>query len=1105
MFVGVLNLYSATLSSQNSKISLSLRQASVKQVLKELESKTEYSFLYNDELINVDRKVNVDVKEKELNEVLDMLFKENHVQFRLVDQRIILTPSQDQFNAANQQDAIQVTGLVTDQNGEVLPGVNVFEKSDPTKGVITGIDGSYSIRVSSADAVLSFSYIGFEVQQIQVAGRAKINVTLVEEITGLDEVVVVGYGTTTKRKMVSSVSVVKTDDISEAPYSSVVEGLAGRTGGLFVQSSGGEYGSIPKVSIRGRGKPTYVIDGIIASESEFSMIPASDIEEISFLKDAAATAVYGFNAANGVVLVVTKRGADKEIAFKYNGDFAFQQPTLLPEYMSAYEIAVNKNRAAFNDGLPPVVDDEMLNILKNNLDPVRYPTIDPFDEAVKKYAMQRRHNLTMDGTVKNTKIYTSFDYFGQDGIYKTNDYGLNRYSLRSNISHDMEEVGLQINANVSLQRNLKDAPPVGTWTIWSHVRNWQPGSPMYNPEGNYYGLENPLAEADDAAGYNSEEVNRINARLEAIWNIPKVKGLTVKVVGNYNYDSNFTKLWRANQRNSAPTYTWDNALVEVGKPQLNEWFGRTWKYDLEGHINYLHTFADVHTVELTGVYSQGEAKYDGFNAYRKDFPSPAVDQLFAGSADGKDNSGNASESGRIGYVGRLKYDYDAKYVLEANFRYDGYDAFPEDQRYELFPSVSLGWNIDQEAFMKSIMRTIKMNAFKVRASWGRVGRLGESDAEIAASRFSHLSVYDLINNTYYVNGEWKTGFREGPLTPTAGTTSWYTQESKNLGIDFAFFDNKISGTFDWFYDRTTGYLGSPADRYTTPLGKALPRINTNSAFRRGGIEFSLNYKMNVGLATVNIGGNISNYDQLWEKNYNETEDVLMNPDKRITHQKDYYTLGYIDQGLYQNMDEILDSPRRLGSTETKPGDIRYKDVNGDGRIDGDDFVRIGKNSFPHINYGLNFDVQYAGFTLLALFQGTAQKQMYLGGVWRNEINHILYKVQEDAWRSDNTDALFPRTSSFNNVNGGNNVATSSFWLQDAWYIRMKSLSLSYDFKNSLMENWKAIDGLSLVLSATNLFTISPVNKYYLDPETSSYDNYGYPVGRTYNVGVRVMF
>ncbi len=1091
---------SANSYSQETRLNLKFKNETLESVFNKIEANSEFSIFYKNELLKNSRLVNGEFSNALIFEILDKVLLSENLTYSIKDKLILIVPKGAEVVEQQQK---TITGKVTDASGASLPGVSVVVKGTTT-GVITDNSGKYTIDIPD-NATLQFSFVGMATQEIAVGGKTSLNVVLSETSIGLEEVVAIGYGTTTKRKMVSSVSSITTKQIADAPYTSVINGLGGRTPGLFVAESGGEYGSTPTISIRGGGEPIYVIDGIIASKNEFAFIPANDIEKILFLKDAAACAVYGFISANGVVLVSTKKGGEGKITFNYSGNFAMQTPTLIPEYMTAYQIAELKNKAAFNDGLPQVVNAETLNILKNNLDPVKYPNLNPFEEAVKKGAMQRSHNISMDGTINNTSIFMSLDYFGQDGIYKTSDFGLNRYSFRSNISHNFSNIGLQINGNVSLQRNVKTSPPTGTWAIWSHVRNWASGTPMYNPDGNYTGLENPLAEADNRAGYNNEEQSRVNGRIAFVWEVPNVKGLTLKAIGNYRLDNDFNKYWAANQRNSAPTYSWDNVMNDMGKPSLSESMGRSYRYDLEGHINYLRTFAEVHTIELTGVYSQSEGRYDGFSAFRKDFASPAVDQLFAGSEVGKSNNGNASESGRIGYVGRFKYDYDSRYVLEANFRYDGYDAFAKGQQYKLFPSMSFGWNIDREAFAKSFMDRISMNSFKLRASWGALGKLGQNDDEIAAYRFSHLAVYNLVNNAYFVDGTWRTGFSEGPLTASSGTSSWYDVESKNIGLDFGFMNSKLSGSFDWFYYRTTGFLGSPTATYTTPLGKDLPRINTNSAHRRGGVELSLNYKTNIKEVKLNIGGNISYFDQLWEQKFDEDSTSLKNPYKRLTHQKDFYTRGYIDQGYYQNMDEILSAPRRLGSTETMPGDLKYQDFNGDGRLDGDDQVRIGKSDFAHILYGVTLDGEYKGFNLSVLLQGTSNRQTYLGSMWQNEINHKIYTDQADGWTPENRDALFPRVSSFNGVNGNNNVVGSTFWLVDAWFLRMKSLSLSYDLKTTVLKNLDNIDHFSILLSATNLFTISPLNKYYMDPESSSYDNYGYPVGRTMNIGLRVTF
>ncbi|TKG94978.1 SusC/RagA family TonB-linked outer membrane protein [Puteibacter caeruleilacunae] len=1081
--------------SQSAKLKLNFRGAKLLEVIKAIEEQSDFQFAYNLEAINLEKEVSLKTSNGNIDEVLKTVLENSGISYMIVDKHILLTPSKAVVASQNQK-VDKVTGTVTDEDGESLPGVSVVVKGT-TIGITTDLDGNYTLDLPESAEVLVFSFVGMTTQEVAINGQSNINVALTTDAIGLEEVVAIGYGTTTKRKLVSSISTVETKEIAEAPYTSVVQGLAGRSPGLFVKESGGEYGSVPSISIRGGGEPAYVIDGILASKEEFAMIPPQDIEDVSLLKDASAAAVYGFNSANGIVLVTTKRGAHEKVKISYSGNISFQQPTQLPDYLSPYELAVLKNEAAFNDGLPPVVDDAMLDTLKNNLNPVKYPNINPFDEAVNDMTPQQRHNLSLSGTINDTRVYMSLDYFTQDGIYKTSNHGIKRYSMRSDISHDFDEIGLLVNGNITLQRRVKTSPPQGTWAIWSHVRNWGSGNPMYNPEGNYFGLENPLAEADDRAGYRNEETNRVNTRLNFEWEVPWVKGLKLKALGNYRFVHGFNKTWSANQRNSAPIYTWDNTLSNMGKPSLSESTSRTYQYDLEGHVYYTRTIDEKHTLEATAVVTQSEWNNDNFSASRKDYVSPAVDQLFAGADEGKNNDGNASEGARIGYVGRLKYDYAAKYILEGSFRYDGSDNFPDGKRFGFFPAVTFGWNMSSESFIQPILERLNVNSLKFRASWGI---LGSTDG---VGRFSYIPVYSMVNNRYYLGDGYVAGFQEGNLV--SNDQSWYERESKNIGFDFAIYEGKFSGSLDWFYYRTTGYLGSPSDRYTTPLGKNLPQINTNSAHRRGGFEAEVMYHAKIGEVKLDIGANASFYDQLWERKYDEDTTSLKNPYKRLTHQKDYYTHGYIDQGLYQNMDEILNSPRRLGSTETMPGDIRYQDFNGDGRIDGDDFIRIGKSDFPHFIYGITLGATYKGFAMNALFQGAGNYQTYLGGMWRNEINHKLYSNQADSWTVDNPNSLFPRTSSFNSVNGGNNNASSSYWLIDSWYFRMKSLSVSYDLKESLLKRYGAFDQFTLLLSATNLFTISPVTDYYLDPETSSSDNYGYPVQRTYNIGVRVTF
>lgn len=1083
--------------SQSARINLKMKDATIVDVFREIERTSEFGFFFKNDEMDLNRRVSIDLKNATIDEILKKILVDNY-SYKILDKNIIVTKS-DVNNIGQQQKS--VTGKVTDSSGATLPGVSVSIKGT-TVGTITDSNGNYSLANVPENATLQFSFVGMKTQEVPIAGKTIIKVTMEEEIIGIGEVIAIGYGTTTKSKLVSAVTQVETKGLATSPYTSSVSSLAGRAAGLFVAETGGNYGSLPTISIRGGGEPAYIIDGIKSTKEVFALIPPSDIADISILKDASAAAVYGFNSANGIVLVTTKRAGKGKIQIAYGSDFSFQTNPLHPSFMTQYEKALFDNALSFNDGRSPTVDDATLNILKNNLDLVLHPQNLPYYDLLKKYTGQQRHSLTISGSQNNTDVYVSMNYFNQDAIYKQGNNGLDRYSMRFNMSHKFDQIGLTASSGLNISRQTTQYPSSGEWYLWIGALRTNRGTPFFNPAGNYYGEGNSMAQLDPAAGYAKSEQNHAIADLTMKWEVPFVKGLTVTAVGLYQMDNSFNKTWTSGFRNSAPIYTWDNMPSDMGLPVLNENTGRFNTYTMEAHIDYLRTFLKDHTIELTGVAIKSADRYDYFAASRKDYISSAVDELFAGSPVGQQTDGSASEAGRLGYVARLKYDYKSKYILEGSFRYDGNDNFPSEKRWGLFPAVTLGWNLGNEDFLKPYFNKIGLNSLKLRASVGMLGAQG------SVGRFGYLSAYSLNNSSYYIDGQWKGSFVEGPLV--SRDLTWQTTKSENIGFDFALLKNKISGSVDWFYYRTTGFIGSPATDYTTPLGKNLPQINTNSVFRRGGFEASLAYHTELKGVQINLGGNISYYDQLWEKNDAENIVNLKNPYTRITHQTDYYTVGYQDLGYFQSIDQIINSPRQPSSTKTYPGDLSYADTNGDGKIDGDDQRRIGKGSFAHIIYGTTLNASYKGFTIDGLIQGTSNRQMDLNAgnwnTWMDGPNAITYTILQDYWRADNQDALFPRQSSdLSDVNGSNNVVNSTFWLKDAWYIRLKSLSLSYDLKSSILKKASFIGNCAIILSGTNLLTISPITKYMMDPEIADYGSYSYPVMRTYNLGLRVTF
>ena len=989
-----------------------------------------------------------------------------------------------------------ITGIITDTGGEAVIGASVHEKGT-TNGVITDIEGKFSLEVADK-AWLTISYIGYVSQTVPVNGKNHVIIKLAEDTKVLDEVIVIGYGSTSSKKMVAAVTAVKGEKLQDLPFANVTSVLQGRATGVIVQNQGGEPGSVPSVSIRGGGKPLYVIDGVITTDDwEFRTLNPNDIESLSVLKDAASLAVYGSRAADGIIMVKTKEGRKGKTSIVYTFNAQFSQPTVLADKIDSYTYANAQNQAAMSDGHGEyhTYSKEEMDIIRNQSDPLKYPNTDWFDLGLKNFAPEYRHSLSMTGNRKDINYYISLGTFEQGSLYKSDALNYSRYNLRSNVNTTFEEIGLKVAVNINAAYEKKKYPSFSANTIWDHLNNKKPLELAYNQDGTLSSIsDHPLMEMDERSGYDKNDGLYVNTQFVADWALPWVKGLSLGTMLNYRLNSSHVKGLSAR----APQYNQDGTLVVVTKPSLKEeaYFGDS--YSLELNAAYTQTFAEKHTIDAKAVFTVSENNGSYFWASRKDYLSATVDQLFAGSSIGMQNSGNSDEGGRMGLVGRLKYDFMNRYIVEGSFRYDGSDNFTPGHRWGFFPSGAVAWAISEEPFFKEWDQHV-FDLLKLRASYGQTG------TENGVNRFGYLSTYSLDEKKIVIGGKLQSGFSEGALV-SPELLSWYQVNSFNLGLDMAFFNNRLKGTFDYFYYVTKGGLMSPGDRYTTPLGKPLPQIKSNSEQRREGVELTMRWSDTTPRKfTYEVGFNMTYFNSLWKVKADEALSDLMNPYKRQTHQTDYYGLGYIDTGLYQNKEDILNSPRRLGSTQTKLGDIGYTDVNGDGKIDGEDQVRIGKPTMPHFTYAFDFSLGYEGFTLSGLLYGTGERYMTFGNRYQSgEGKYLYYENQLNYWRPDNTGADFPRISISSGVNGNNNKAGSTFWMRNASYLRLKDLQLSYDFKYKYLKRCDWLQTCRVNLSGSNLFTISGVSKFF-DPETSSTSGDGYPVQRVYSIGVTIGF
>lgn len=997
------------------------------------------------------------------------------------------------------QQSSTVRGTIIDNTGFPVTGASVVVKGT-TVGAISDFDGNFELAAKPGD-MLEISFVGYKTVTVKATAQ-KMNITLVEDTEMLDEVVVVGYGTTSKRKTTSAVAVVKADEIASVPVPNITQSLAGRAPGLIVQQSGGGVNAKASISIRGGGTPLYVIDGVVCESRDFENLNSNDIESMSILKDASATAIYGARAANGIIMVTTKRGATGKMNVEYAFNYTLSQPADLAKKVDSYTAAYYINRGLEYDGYAPNYSQEDLDLFRNGKDPQGHPNTDWQDVVMRNFAPEMRHNLTINGGTETMKVFTSLGYYDQESIYRTNSHNMQRYNLRSNVETNFKEIGLKMTTGIDAYIVDEERPSVGSaggyYYVFSHVQNKSPMEAAYNPMGQIYSgtPDNPLLDIAEDGGYYRSKTSSVRANISLDWALPWVKGLTLKAIGSYGIANDKDKSWNA----SAKQYDWNGNLASSSKPSLSKNSKYHDNYNMQFFADYANTFNEVHTVGATfGIEASG-SDYDNMYVYRSNYIFD-VDQIGAGPvATAQNSSGEGANYRRAAYIGRLKYDYAAKYMAELNIRHDGSDYFPKDNRWGTFFSGSLAWAVSDENFWKNWNIDKVFDQFKLRASYGEIG-LDNVD------RYAYLTSYGLNQRGAYIGGEWVPSFSEGDLV--SKDLTWYKTKDFNVGFDFASLNSRLSGSVDYFAKVTTGYLASPSNvGYTAPLGKNLPVVKTDGESIRRGFEFILQWKDRIGELQYGVSANFTIYDDRYNVNPYESEANLKNPYRRQTQVGAYTGNYYKNLGYYANYEDVLNSPKRNGSSNLMAGDLKYWDFNGDGKIDGDDQYRMGDGSSPRSNYGFTIDLAYKGWFMNMLWQGATNYNMYMdvsrmGG--NNNYNPVLYEFQTDVWAPDNTNSLYPRQHSSASFNGNNNFVGTDFWFVDAKYLRLKNLSIGYDLKSELLKNVSWMSKCTLSLSGYNLLTFSPAKKFGFDPEAGSANGYNYPVSRVYTISLNVGF
>lgn len=995
-----------------------------------------------------------------------------------------------------------VTGTVKSENGETLPGINVVIKGT-SKGTSTDVNGKYTLDVP-VNAVLVFSGIGFTTQEISIGGRSRLDVTLVSDNKLLEEVVVVGYGTQKREALTNSVAQIGSDEIARRPVSNVQQSLQGQMPGVTVLDQGGAPGR-SNAAIRVRGVTTFNINGTSSAgssnstgsfdlgkndalvivdgiEQRLTDINPEDIETISILKDAASTAIYGSRATNGVVLVTTKRAKGGKVQVDYNGYYAIQKSINAPQMMGLEDYMRLQVVAYTNAGaaLPSRFTESSIQAYINATDREKYPLPNTWFQTMLHAAPQQNHTLSIAGGTEALRTRLSLRFQDQAGIitHYTSKIG----EIRMNTDYTVSR-RVRLSGDLNYRYNYSQVPTVDPIDRFFHGSLWAvpkyaDGTYGLSPQGN-----NPLMNAE-IGGDSKRFSDFLAGYVKGEWEI--MDGLTFSTQlagrGYFTQEKNYANAFTNLDKNTNITKTVaNNTLTEV-RNSLRE-------YTLISLLTYEKTIGNHGLKGLLG-YSQIGNTQNFLSAYRERFYSNDIQSISQGANDGtKSNSGNDAVFGLRSYFARVNYDYNGKYLFEANGRYDGSSKFTGEKQYSFFPSFSAGWRLSKESFWQGLQSTV--NELKLRGSWGITGNQ-------SVDLYSYYAA--LTSRGYNFNGAAVQGYRQTSLANT--NLGWESTTQLDLGLDASFLRNRLNLTVDYYKKRTNDILLNLEIPAT--VGLSAPPQNAGSVENKG-LEISLNYRgaKNSSGFQYNLGGNFS-------INSNKVVDLKgtgpyitgsdIDPRYIIAVGLPINTLwGYKTDGLFQTQSEI-DSYKATYAANTRPGDVKYVDLNGDGKIDANDMTTIG-NSFPKYIFGLNANFSYKNFELSLLFQGAAKVDTRLAGALAEMGNqegftHEIYT--NNYWTPENPTARFPRPRKFDL----RNVATSDRLVIDASYVRLKNVQLAYSLPAAIAGKLK-MSRIRAYVSATNVFTISKLNEWDLDPEVGSGRGVYYPQTALYTVGLNL--
>ena len=1112
------------------KISLSEKNVPLENVLNQIERQTGLLFWYDHQKLDLSRNmVDIHIKNASLDEVLKLCLKDAGITYKIVEKNIILQKG----TAPEQADAPlpdkPVKGKVTDEKGKALQGVSVQIKG-AKKGTVTDADGYFTLNVNEGEELV-FSMVGYKTYNMIASASRSVNIQLNPDAGNLEDVVIVGYGSQKQVNLTGAVATVKGDVLESRPITRLSQGLQGVIGNLNITTttSGGDPSAKPSINIRGytglssTGPPLVVIDGVPGGD--INALNPNDIESISVLKDAASSSIYGSSAPYGVLMITTKTGKrNKPATVSYNNNLSWSQPINLPKMLNSLDFANLYNDAFVNAGRAPFFDDATIQRIKDyQAGKLKTETIkDPqsnnwyswdkgnanndfFKIYFRNWAPSQQHNINVSGGNASTTYYVGLGYTGKGGLYNYGDDKYKRYNIKSNLSTDINKwISFNLRGNFSRETyNTPNTYPGQTGGNYMHqIARKFPTVPLHNPDGGYSDASNVLLMSNGGRFTSTSDAALVTGEFV----IKPLPGWDI--VANYTFDGTYY-----NEKNHVKT-----VYITLPDGSLSP-SGGTFPNSLsENYYNRDHQVINAYTsyekrvkrnyFKVLGGYIRDLINYKSLSGSNTNLYSDNVPSLNLTYGSNFSSTDLLRQLATEGFFGRLNYNFDEKYLLELDGRYDATSRFLPSVRWQLYGGVSAGYNMHKEKFWRSIEPYV--NTFKIRGSYGSQGDQSYFDDP---SRLNYYPFYPALGVASPNGTNWLFGSSRQAYTTQPGlvdpSLTWAKPITMDIGVDAGFLNNRLSASFDWYSRKIEQYIG-PSQALPAVLGTAAPVIN-NTQIETKGFELTINWSDKIGKLNYHIRGVLSDY----------TGKVLQYPNPTKLLSSTYYSgakigeiWGYVTEGLFKGTDEVSKAADQsyLYSRWTQ-GDVHYKDLNGDGKIDiGNNTVsnpgdrKVIGNNTPRYAYGFTLDAEWKGFDFSIFLQGIAKRDAWVGsnyfwGVVGDEWQSSPFTVHTNRWTTQNPNGYFPKY--YMSGENGKNTQTQTRYLQNASYMRIKNLQLGYSLPRQTIQKLK-LQRVRVYVSADNLATFTKLIKT-MDPELSISDAKIYPLQRTLSAGLNVTF